>query len=235
MTTITPEALVNELVRAAPRRSRVFEAYGIPYCCSAKRSVAEASAEAGVGASELIAALEAADRGTEATLPGGPCSLQEASADIAEAHHAYIRGELPRLAMMARRVAQVHGNRDERLARVDALTGELSRALLEHVEVTETALNHALEGEQSAASGSRPDETLRSAETLREEAAGLMASLNAYTDGYTPPDWGCNTYRAMLDGMSDLNANTEVYFHKVTMILLPRLAGDSGAPSGSPS
>ena len=52
---------LGDLVTADPRRSRVMERFGIDYCCNGSRSLAEASADAGIELSTPAAALEIPD------------------------------------------------------------------------------------------------------------------------------------------------------------------------------
>ncbi|HNT89616.1 MAG TPA: hemerythrin domain-containing protein, partial [Candidatus Hydrogenedentes bacterium] len=41
-------------------------------------------------------------------------------------------------------------------------------------------------------------------------------------DGYTPPDWACNSYRAVLDGLQSLERDLHQHIHKENNILFPR-------------
>ncbi len=49
---------VGELVAQMPSRSRLFERHGIDYCCGGKRSLREATTQAGVDIEAFLASLE---------------------------------------------------------------------------------------------------------------------------------------------------------------------------------
>ena len=42
------------------------------------------------------------------------------------------------------------------------------------------------------------------------------------TDGYNPPDWACNTFRALYDGLAKLEKNTHQHVHKENNVLFPK-------------
>jgi len=42
------------------------------------------------------------------------------------------------------------------------------------------------------------------------------------TDGFTPPEWACNTYRAMLDALMHLEHDLHQHVHKENNVLFPR-------------
>jgi regulator of cell morphogenesis and NO signaling len=56
-----------------------------------------------------------------------------------------------------------------------------------------------------------------------DQAGMLLAQLRAITDGYAPPDWACETFRALYDGLSELEANMHVHVHLENHVLFPRV------------
>ena len=59
-------------------------------------------------------------------------------------------------------------------------------------------------------------------ELEHHEAGDILVKLREQTDGYTPPDWACNTYRAMLDALAQLEGDTQLHVHKEDNVLFPR-------------
>ncbi len=51
-----------------------------------------------------------------------------------------------------------------------------------------------------------------------------MARMRALTNDYVPPRGACLTYRAMLDALSALEADTHRHVRKENNILFPRAA-----------
>src|SRR5690606_19388029 len=54
------------------------------------------------------------------------------------------------------------------------------------------------------------------------DAGESLERMRTLTDGYTPPQWACNTYRAMLDGLARLERDMHQHVHKENSILFPR-------------
>jgi len=220
---------VAELVLERPARSRFFESFGIDYCCGGKKTLKEACDRKALPSSrvhELLAAL-----GTEPTQNQEPDVSAMALGDlidhILEAHHRYLRQELPRLGAMLRKVERVHGERNERLLSMrsvfEAFTLELNQHMLKEEEVLFPAIARmeSTGAEVAACFGSVANPIARM-EAEHDEAGSALEQLRVLSEGYTPPDWACNTYRAMLDGLHELERNMHAHVHKENNILFPK-------------
>lgn len=229
MITLDADRTVGEFVRQRPTRARVFESLKIDYCCGGKVSLARACEKRGIEVSEVLQAISASDE--QADL--GPLvdvdsmGLSELADHIEATHHAYLREELPRLDAMTEKVARVHGDRDERLYKMRqafvALKAELEphmmkeeRILFPIVRQLETSNEHQ---EFHCGSVANP---IRQMEHEHDQAGDALAILNESTDGYTPPEWACNTYRAMLDSLARLEADMHQHIHKENNVLFPK-------------
>src|SRR5262245_54648784 len=103
-----PRRTVGELVTERPTRSRVFERFGIDYCCGGRRPLAAACDESGVETGRVLEALrevdaEATDRNEKNWAEAGSAELVE---HILSVHHVFLRRELPRLGAMLDKVVE---------------------------------------------------------------------------------------------------------------------------------
>ncbi len=55
-----------------------------------------------------------------------------------------------------------------------------------------------------------------------DNAGVALASIRTLTSAYQVPEDACNTYRAMLDGLRELEVNMHQHVHKENNILFPR-------------
>jgi regulator of cell morphogenesis and NO signaling len=55
-----------------------------------------------------------------------------------------------------------------------------------------------------------------------DDAGEILAQLRELTDDYTPPEWACNTYRALLDALMTFELDLHQHIHKENNILFPR-------------
>lgn len=219
-------ATLGDLVTEDPRRSRVLEKFGIDYCCSGQRSLAEASTEAGLDLAEVAQALDLPEE--SAAQQAQPARENAVLAhDIVDTHHAYMWEEMPRLQALVDKVHGVHGDRHPELARVRAAYTEAVAALDPHMTTEERVVFPAisrLEKSGAAVTGfgsfAEPIDQLRA----EHDAVGqLFKEIRSITDGYAAPDDACNSYRAMLKGLEEMELDLHEHIHKENNVLFPRV------------
>lgn len=229
MLTINPNQTVGEIVRCKPSLARVFERFHIDYCCGGKIALTRACEKRGIEVTEVIRHLADCDAETESSewIDADSMSLTELCDHIESTHHAYLKDELPRLDFMTEKVARVHGDKEPRLQQVRQAFVALQAELLPHMMKEERILFPIIR--QLEASTNRPglhcgsvENPIRQMELEHDHAGNALAILNEATDGYTPPDWACNTYRAMLDSLQKLEANMHQHVHKENNVLFPK-------------
>lgn len=225
---ITTETTVGEIVRATPGSSRIFERLGIDYCCGGKKTLAEVCRTKGLDAATIVALLGATDVvvAADATDPDA-LSLAGLCDHIERVHHGYLREELPRLDFMTRKVAAVHGDHEPRLHEIRELFVHFSAAMLAHTQEEEQQVFPAIRRLETADTDAkeRAAELKRELEKLESEhdrAGAALERLHGLTDGFTPPEWACNTFRALYDGLAKLELETHQHVHKENNVLFPR-------------
>lgn len=223
---VDTSATLGDLVTEDSRRTRVMEKFGIDYCCSGQRSLADAASDAGLDLAEIANALDLPDRAPAAA--GQSTSGNAALAhDIVDTHHAYLWEEMPRLNALVVKVHTVHGERHPELARVRTAYAELVTALDPHMTTEERVVFPAisrLEKMQApdAAFGSlaKPIEDLRAE---HDTVGDLLKEIRALTRGYAAPHDACGSYRAMLQGLEEMELDLHEHIHKENNILFPRV------------
>lgn len=232
MSTITTETTVGQLVAQRPDRSRVFEQLGIDYCCGGKKTLAEACAAKGLDAATVLTVMLAAEAPNGNVRPPIDCQGMTLSAladHIEQTHHTYLRRELPRLATLVNKVAAVHGPSDPRLQQCAVIYAGLVEEMHSHMMKEEQILFpmiRELEGATSLPSFHCGSVThpITVMEHEHDSAGAAVAKLRELTDGFTPPQEACNTYRAMLDALAYLENDLHQHVHKENNILFPRAA-----------
>lgn len=228
----TPEEkvmTVGEMVVENPDRARVFEQFGIDYCCGGKIPLDEACAKRGVDIDAVLKALHQSQ--TNETPESQKDWSQESMTSLVDhiitTHHNYLREEFPRLTKMTERVAQVHGERHTELPKVRDAFAALRDELDQHMQKEEMILFPMIKqldtGEASAASHCGSIENpIRMMEHEHDNAGDGLETLRELTDGFAIPDDACNTYRVMLNSLATLEADLHQHIHKENNILFPR-------------
>lgn len=233
MKSIDINTTVGEIVRSAPARSRIFENLGIDYCCGGKKPLAEACRAKGLDPSTVVAMLSALD-GSEggSTVNVDSMSLSELCDHIETVHHGYLRDELPRLDFMTRKVAAVHGDHEPRLFEVrrvfESFQADMNSHTSEEDDVVFPAIRELERQEDEPSSArSKVAELIAKLESEHEKAGAALEHLKELTDNYAPPEWACNTFRALYDGLAHLEKQTHEHVHKENNVLFPKALGEA--------
>lgn len=219
---------VGELVTERPGRSRVFEAHKIDFCCGGKRPLAEACEKKGVPVEQVVEELTALDaKADEAGEDVSAWPLPDLIDHIVDTHHVYLKAELPRLERMAEKVARVHGEAEPRLLEVRDVFMALEGELLTHLGKEEVVLFPMVKrldaGELPAEQAAFLNDPMGVMEAEHDDAGQALERLQTLTDNYTPPEWACNTFRALYDGLEELERDLHLHIHKENNILHPRV------------
>lgn len=216
---------VGQLVAEKPTRSRVFERWGIDYCCSGKKALNEACAAKSLDPSAVLRDLEESDAGSQSVAVDWTKETLTALCDhIENVHHGYLRLALPRLTMLTEKVAGRHGQRDPRLVELSEVFQAFRSEMEAHTAKEDRMLFPAirsLEGEATpfARQISQPIQVML---VDHDNAGAALEKMSVLTDGFVPGSDACNTHRAMLDALAELVHETHEHVHLENNILFPR-------------
>lgn len=228
MNELSPTATVGQLVTERPSRSRVFERWGLDYCCGGNKPLAQACAEKGISLQTVLDELQRNDaQASDEPVDWASASLSELADHIEATHHAYLRQELPRLTGLIEKVVQAHGQHHPELHQVQSIFQELRSELETHTWKEENILFPMCRELDTAEVQPRfhcgsIQNPIRVMEMEHDRAGEALARLRTLTHGFTPPEDACNTYRATLDALAGLEADLHMHIHKENNVLFPR-------------
>lgn len=227
MSTISADTTVGALVADRLGRARVFQEYGIDFCCGGKRPLREACESKGVPVERVLAALQAADAESVRDRDPGEMGLAELADHVVEAHHRTLQRELPRLGAMLAKVIAVHGDRHPELAQCGEVFNEIRTEMQQHMLKEEQVLFPMIRKLESA--GARPggpfgsiENPIRMMEHEHDSTGHALATLRSLTHGFVPPVDACTTYRVLLDGLAEMERDLHLHVHKENNVLFPR-------------
>lgn len=230
MATVSPDSTVGALVVEQPARARLFERLGLDYCCGGKVPLAHACASRGLDTATVVAMLNALEPDAATSGDWSRAPIDELCDHIVEAHHAFLRRELPRLSTLLEKVERAHAGDRPELHEVRHTFEELRAELEEHLTEEERTLFPSC---RALAAGHAVDESFRAAvptlESEHEAAGRHLARLADLTGGYDVGAAACNTHRAALDGLRELEQDLHEHIHEENNILFPRALEALGA------
>lgn len=217
---------IGELVLEQPVRARLFEKLHIDYCCAGQQTLTQACTNAGVQLEAVQAALQ-----TLGELDTGfserertdwrEVDTAQLCQHIVGVHHEFLRRSLPRIDSLISTVVRVHGTGDRTLSDLPRVFGTIRSALEPHLGSEEAELFPAILAAEQG--GPRvPEEMLAGHECEHAEVGAALAEMRGLCDGYDRDRALCNTHRAMLDALEELELDIHQHVHEENNVLFPR-------------
>jgi regulator of cell morphogenesis and NO signaling len=234
MSTITAATTLGEIAAQIPEATRIFEDFGIDYCCGGKKSLEAACASSNISAQDVLQLIEGSQRTkSEAgqTHDWAHESLTSLVAHIKDTHHKYTRAEIARVTPMLRKVLTVHGINHPELQRINGEFEALASELLDHMIDEEIVLFPYITRMEECGTGQGSVEPSGSS-SLRHPIATLvfqhdsagdkLRAIRQASGEYRAPDDACMTYRAVFRALAELEADLHQHIHLENNILFPR-------------
>jgi regulator of cell morphogenesis and NO signaling len=223
---------VREIALEQPSSIRVFEQFGIDYCCGGRKPLADACIAGNLEVDTVIAALEAAAKTSDSEVENWTGkSLEILSTHIVTTHHAYVKRELPRLAILAEKVVNRHGATKTELPVIAATLAQLDKELTQHLAKEEAVLfPYIADLERAVTVGAaKPRSCFGTVAnpiammTQEHDAAGtLLAEIRRLSRDFTTPEDACPTFHAFYDGLKEFEQDLHQHIHLENNILFPR-------------
>jgi regulator of cell morphogenesis and NO signaling len=223
---------VGEIVKLDFRAADVFSSYGIDFCCGGKISVAEACANAKTDESLIISALENLKNQTGSAVHDFDSWNIGFLADyIIHTHHQYVSKAIPQILPLAQKVADVHGEHHSEVVVINELFNDLADELLSHMQKEEQILFPYIKKlvvDESA--GNCADSAcfgtvigpISVMEQEHENAGVNLKKLYQLSNGYTPPEDACNTFRVLYGKLKEFEDDLHRHIHLENNILFPK-------------
>ncbi len=212
---------VAEWVRQDPARSRIFEKYGIDYCCGGKATLQQACNKRGLQTEEVLAALHSAQPMPD-LCDWSTATLSDLANHIEQTHHTFLKTELPRVATLLGRTLNAHGARHVWLAELKATFDRFAAEMDAHMFKEERILFPRIRRIDKGDRSQEVDQPVAIMEHEHDRAGADLEAMRQLSNNYTPPPDACNTFVAALDALRQIEEDTHLHVHKENNILFPR-------------
>lgn len=223
---------VAEIVTEDIATAAVFKKNGIDFCCGGKVQLNEICSKKNIDTKVVVEQLKGILSGSadENAENPGTWSLTKLIDHIVTKHHAYVRESLPVILEFANKVAKVHGHGAPEVIEVAQLVNDLEEELMTHMMKEEMRLfPYVKQLEYAKGRSPLPTAPFGSVSNpinmmqVKHDAAGeTLARLNEITNGYQPPEWACNTYRALYHMLQEFEEDLHLHIHSENNILFPK-------------
>jgi len=223
---------VGEIVKLDFRAADIFSSYGIDFCCGGKISVAEACANAKADESLVIGALEKMqNQNGTAVHDFDSWNIGFLADYIQNTHHQYVSKAIPQILPLAQKVSDVHGGNHSEVIRINELFQDLSEELLSHMQKEERILFPYIKKLAADSTAGNCSEgscfgtvagPISVMEKEHENAGVILKELFRLSDGYTPPEDACNTFRVLFGKLKEFEDDLHRHIHLENNILFPK-------------
>lgn len=242
MMTVTTAKTVREIARENPSATRVFERFGIDYCCGGNQTLEHACDKSGVSIGEVLDSLVMEEQAARAAGPTRDWQnepLGELIAYIKNTHHKYTREESIRLAALLQKVCSVHGKIHPELLGIRDTFSSLSQELMTHLMKEEAVLFPYIERmEEASIQNERvlpaPFGSVQNPVAMMEHdhdsAGAALRSIRKASSDFAPPADACVSYQTLYQALATFEADLHQHIHLENNILFPRaIAMETGA------
>jgi len=209
---------VGRTALSLPGATRVFHAHHIDFCCGGRITLREAAQRAGLHPDKLVAELEALPAANPDAHDWREASNDALIDHLLTRYHDVHRQQLPELTRMARRVEQVHGERESCPRGLADLLAVIHQEMESHMQKEEQILFPMLRrGLGAQAQG--PITVMRHEHDDHGES---LEQILVLTDDITPPKGACTTWRALYAGLREFREDLMQHIHLENNLLFER-------------
>jgi len=231
---VTTDKTVRDLALEQAGAARIFEGFGIDYCCGGKQSLEQACRAANVSVERVLGALTAAQQSESDTsqhVDWQTAPLGDLISHIKNTHHKYTRAEIARLGPLFDKVCSVHGERHPELFQLRTTFQGLAQELGTHMMKEEMILFPYIERMEESVIQKEPilpspfgsvQNPVSMMEHQHDSAGNALRALRATSNGYAAPPDGCATYQALYKALAEFETDLHQHIHLENNILFPR-------------
>jgi regulator of cell morphogenesis and NO signaling len=228
---------VREVALNVPAATRVFEQFGIDYCCGGNRSLESACSAAKVSVQKVLESISSAvqlaeiRQGVPAEMDWKTAPLADLIAHINNTHHKYTREEIARLGPLFEKVCRVHGASHAELMKIRDDFQALAQELTTHMMKEERMLFPFIERmEEALIAGDpvipAPFGTVNNPISMmmheHDTAGNLLRSMRTLSSDYAPPEGACFSYRTLYSALQEFERDLHQHIHLENNILFSR-------------
>lgn len=224
---LTVASVVAENIKTA----HVFKKHGIDFCCGGGISIQKACAKYSVDYQTLHDELEKVDAVKSTENNFNDWELDVLIDHIIDVHHSYVLESLPLLSQYAQKVASVHGDNHKPLLEINVLVHEIIEELAMHLKKEEQVLfpyiKQVLAAKKAGQEVATPhfqtvSNPISMMEHEHETVGDVFKHIAGLTNNYTPPEWACNTFKALYAKLEEFEQDLHQHIHLENNILHPK-------------
>jgi regulator of cell morphogenesis and NO signaling len=215
---------IAEIVSEDISKASVFKKYNLDFCCGGGKTVENACLKANLDVNEVIQdLLKTTSNSNTPNLNFKDWSAEFLVDYIVNVHHTYVKENLSVINEFSTKVANVHGEHAPETIEIDNLFMELSNELISHLEKEETILFPAIKAKLTNPSFEYDEDVIKILEDEHDMAGTIVKRIQKLSNNFTPPEWACNTYKALYFKLDEFINDLYQHIHLENNILFSKI------------
>lgn len=222
---------VAEIVSVNIRNADVFKKYGIDFCCGGNIALVSICKQKWIKPYEILEELWEITIWENIKDDYSQWKIDALLAHIMQKYHTYTVEALSLLMQYSEKVAKVHGKTHPEVIKIHEQVSLLQYELIEHMSKEEKILfpyiRKLVDIRNSNTPFIRPsfwtiENPIRIMNNEHIAAGDTLKTIEQLSDAFTPPEWACNTFRALYSKLEEFQSITFEHIHLENNILFPR-------------
>lgn len=229
---ITEKSIIGEVVAEDYRAASVFKSYGIDFCCTGNRSIAEACEKKNLNSPAIVERLKLALQQTDGKATDYASWPIDLLADyIEKKHHRYVEAKTQEIKPFLQKVVRVHGGHHPELIEIEQLFLESAGDLAIHMKKEELILFPFIRKMMQSVHQSQPVSTphfgtienpISMMKQDHTEEGERFRKIAALANNYQPPQDACNTFKVTYALLKEFEEDLHLHIHLENNILFPK-------------
>lgn len=228
------DTTLGNFVATYPKTRKVFEEFGLDYCCGGNKDIEIAAKEKNIDLNELISSLKSAiEEASEKdeTKVWKNESLTDIINHIESKHHTFMWKELPRVDKLLDKVVQVHGAKHGNfLVSLSNIFKELKKDLEKHLKDEEDLLFPYVKELEASINAGQPykdkerfKDIVESLCTEHDEAGEALSQIRNLTSNFVTPKDACTSFKSLYESLLAIEDDLHEHVHLENTVLFPRI------------
>jgi regulator of cell morphogenesis and NO signaling len=228
------EKKIGEIVAEDYRTARVFEKYGIDFCCGGQKPFITACREKDLNFDAIQLEIEEAKNNPiEQSWNYAAWELSFLADYIVNTHHEYLNREMGQISWYAHKTADVHGGKHPEVIKITAIFDKIVSDMVNHLREEEEVLFPAIKRvEMLRKKGSTLESedceiikaSLEKPYREHEEVGDAVHEIRHISDGYVIPKDVCNTFAVTYKKLKEFEEDLHRHVHLENNILFLKAA-----------
>lgn len=224
---------VGEIVAHDYRTSKVFEKYGIDFCCGGNMLLSEVCNKEGLAVATITKDIEKITREpVDQEHNYSSWDIPFLVDYIINVHHRYINENIGEIKKHINKIVEVHGNRHPELSDIssdfDTIVNNMRPHLKEEEEVLFPALKRVVGNNETGSLISGEDrkaivKSLKNLSADHEIIGEIVHRINHLTAGYEVPEGACNTFNLTYKELKEFEKDLHKHVHLENNILFLKI------------